>query len=245
MENQNLLTLKRDAENCPTLKFRDGQFLFSSVNEEGGIVERFLSDAHVREAFSGLPIDSGWFNLEVSSPAICRWGTGRFSEWSVAFIPPGHHKLELTNDGTGQPFTLERITAPLPGMVVFGIGVEHYIWAVKTEKLDPYQEIYRCPLPNVMQDASVCWGLLKPPRVTAKSIFEAWRLFISSTFNNHMANGKSKRSADDVRVVLKDMARAPQPAHYPVNDLVRQVSVTGVTLDQAIRGYFEMGKMPG
>lgn len=32
---------------------------------------------------------------------------------------------------------------------------------------------------------------------------------------------------------------------YPVDDLVRQVSQTGVTLDAAIRNFFETGEMPG
>jgi hypothetical protein len=137
------------------------------------------------------------------------------------------------------------MTAPLPGLVFFGISNQYFTWAVKTEKLLPFHEIYRCPLPNVMEDASICWGLLKPPQAKASTIFDAFKLFMTSTFNNHMASGKSKRSQDDVRIVLKDMSRAPEPAHYPVADLKRQVDVTGVTLDQAIRHYFEHGGMPG
>ncbi|HEX8708847.1 MAG TPA: hypothetical protein VF723_11435 [Pyrinomonadaceae bacterium] len=230
----------QSASNNPTIEFRDGQFLFRKTNLEGGLVERFISSAAVREAFSGIPIDSGWLK-----PEIVRWGDGRLGQWAVLFIPPGRHLLEITNDGSGRPFAVERIKTPLPGMVFFGLSNRYYAWAVKTETLEPYQEIYRCPLPNVMQDASICWGLLKPPMATPATIFEAWKLFITSTFNNHAASGKSRRCREDVRIVLKDMSRAPEPAHYPVNDLVRQVDRTGVTLDQAVRRFFEEGRMPG
>jgi hypothetical protein len=229
----------------PAIEFHNGQFLFRKVNLEGGVIERYVSHAAVKEAFSGLPIDSGWFNLELACPGICRWGNGRLGEWAVAFIPPARHELEITNDGTNKPFAVEKLKTPLPGMVFFGISNQYFTWAVKTERLLPFHELYRCPLPNVMQDGSICWGLLKPPFAKASTIFDAFKLFMTSTFNNHMANAKSKRMRDDVRVVLKDMSRAPLPSYYPVADLMRQVDVTGVTLDQAIRGFFETGKMPG
>lgn len=240
-DKERLITPIQSANNNPVLEFRDGQFLFRKTNLEGGLVERFISHASVREAFSGIPIDSGWLR-----PEIVRWGNGRLGEWVVAFIPPGRHTLEITNDGTGEPYAIERIATPLPGLVMFGISNQYYIYAVKTEQLDPFQEIKRCPLPNVMQDGSVCWGLLKPPHANPKTIFDAFKLFITSTFNNHAASGKSKKYRDDVRVLLKELASAGPEAAYPAKeDLIRQVDVTGVTLEQAVRGFFENGKMPG
>jgi hypothetical protein len=237
-----LKTPVQTAINNPVLEFRDGQFLYKWTDELGGAHEGFRSAASVREAFSGIPIDSGWL-----APEIVRWGTGRRGEWVVAFMPPQAYELELTTEINGQTASVDRIKAPLPGLVLFGIGVKYYIFAVKTERLDPYQEIKRCPLPNVDQDGLICWGLLKPPRASAKTIFEAFRLFMGSTFNNHYASGKSKERHDDVRLVLRGLAErlalqypgTEEVVRYPVKDLVRMVAETGIILDQAIRGYFE------
>jgi hypothetical protein len=278
------------AEN-PRVEFRDGQFLFRMANQEGGVTESFKSHASVREAFSGIAIDSGWLR-----PEIVRWGDGRVGEWAVAFIPPGVHELEITREevkrdtgeeGNGEtgagganeiggavPVTtgqaggidsslithhssLDRIRVPLPGLVFFGVGTTYFIWAVKTAELDPYLEVYRCPLPNVEANALICWGPLKPPRATARTIFDAVELFIKSTFNNHRCEGKSKKFRDDVRLVLRgvrtqdsglsteEAGKMPALPAYPVDDLVRQVDNVGVTLDTAIREYFETGEMAG
>ena len=142
---------------------------------------------------------------------------------------------------------IDRIRVPLPGLVWFGIATSYWIWAVKTETLQPHQEIYRAPLPNIYADGSICWGQVKPERMTAATFFKAYELFMGSTFNNHLANAKSKGQREDVRVMLRDLARAPydtRPEVYPVDDLMRQVDHVGVTLDQAMRSYFETGAIP-
>jgi hypothetical protein len=220
----------------------NGQFLYRAWTVARGYIEEFRSHAAVREAFSGIPIDTGWFNTGVTCPAVVRWGDGRLGEWTVAFIPPALHRLEITNDGSGEPFALEHPTVPLPGMVIFGMEFQYHIWAVKTERLEPYHEIYHCPLPNVYPDGAVCWGLLKPKKATAKTILDAFDLFIKSTFNNHFANGRSKTHRDDVRVMLRELAGQDR---FPAKEaLIRQVPVTGVTLDTAIREFFKTGNMP-
>jgi hypothetical protein len=247
----------------PRLEFRDGQFFFRMTNLEGGVTERYVSDAAVREAFSKIPIDSGWLR-----PEIARWGDGKHGEWAVAFFAPAVQELEVTRESAstadrgpqtgdatvaGQPSPVEselqRLRVPLPGLVFFGMGTQYFIWAVKTAKLEPFQEIFRAPLPNVYTDGKVCWGMVKPPRANARSIFTAFDLFIKSTFNNHLASGKSKRAGDDVRGVLRKLADPvvsnQQREHwaYPIEDLVRQVANVGVTLDKALREFMETGAM--
>jgi hypothetical protein len=254
--NERLLAPIQNATECPRLEFREGQTMFSMTNHEGGRVERFISIAAVKEAFTGVPIDSGWLD-----PRIVRWQTGKFGEACVAFFPPQIYELELTRENAGEadtPYslnvTVDHVRTPLPGLVFFGVQGEYYIWAVKTEALDPFREIYRCPLPNVEADGKICWGPFKPPRCSAKAIFEAFELFIKSTFNNHRANGKSKAQPEDVRLMLRETAKEwadPEPSsrharaiYYWTEDLIRQVEHTGVTLDKAIRGFFETGAMP-
>ncbi len=237
--NEALMTPTQDATTNPYLEFRDGQCLFRMVSLNGTVMERLISWEAVREAATGIPIDSGWL-----APEVVRWGTGRMGDWAVAFIPPGRHQLELTTGTPGVDETLERVTAPLPGMVIFGIATKYWAWAVRSERLNPSDELYRAPLPNVMQDAAICWGELKPPVASARSILKSWQIFQTSTFNNHAANAKSKSHSDDVRELLKGLARAGDYAQYPVQDLVRQVE-SGVTLDRVIRDFFESGEMPG
>lgn len=240
MINEALLSPVQDAQTNPALEFRDGQALLRMPTQGGTTVERFISMEALREAATGIPVDSGWLG-----PEIVRWGTGRLGDWAVAFIPPGRHQIELTSGVPGESETVERITAPLPGMVIFGIARKYFVFAQKSDKCEPHQEVYRAPLPNVIQDASVCWGLLQPPQASPRTILKAWELFITSTFNNHAASGKSKRNREDGREVLRELAGAGDDARYPVEDLVRQVEHTGVTLDKVIRVFFETGEMPG
>jgi hypothetical protein len=237
--NESLLTPVQDGHTNPVLEMADGQFLFRMTSLAGTQIEKFVSPAAVREAFTKIPVDSEWL-----APGVARWGIFRGVEWAVLFVPPRPHDLELTEyDGTPDE-RAGRIHVSLPGMVFFGAGSKYFAWAVKTAHLDPFQEIYRAPLPNVMPDASVCWGATKPPNASARAIAEAWNLFAyRTTFNNHAANAKSKREPEDVRRVLRACAETGEA--YPTGDLVRQVGQTGVTLDAAFRGYFETGVMPG
>lgn len=240
--NESLLTPVQNGHTNPTLEMCGGQFLFRGRTEGGTTIEKLVSAAALREAFTGVPVDSGWFLPCVAG--VARWGIARGVEWAVIFLPPSLHNLELTEHDGSPEEAVSRIAAPLPGMVMFGVGSKYFVWAVKTPKLDPYQEIYRAPLPNVMADASVCWGAQKPPHATGRSAAEAWVLFAyKTTFNNHAANAKSKSEPEDVRRVLRAHAESGEP--YPVADLVRQKAQTGVTLDAAVRNFFETGVMPG
>jgi len=224
----------------PRLELYSGQYLFTAADHTGAVHEKLVSASAVREAFTKIKIDSGWI-----APEVRRWGTGKDGDWAVMYLPPQMHTLELISEAPEAKGGVVHISTPLPGMVMFGMGVDYYLWAVKSEELEPYKEIYRAPLPNVEPDGGICFGTHQPPRCTSTSIKQAWKVFITTPFNNHRCDGKSKRSSEDVRVVLRDMARAPRPCQYPIADLVRQVPNTGVTLDQAIRGFFEDGEMPG
>src|ERR1051325_10269820 len=149
---ESLRMLVQSANENPRLEFRDGQFLFVTTNLEGGMIERFISNAAAREAFSGIPVDSGWLR-----PEAVRWGDGRHGEWAIAFIPPGVHELEISFELTeadrerdrevgrmasSEGRRLERLHVPLPGLVWFGLGTQYYLWAVKAHQLEPNYEIY-------------------------------------------------------------------------------------------------------
>ena len=239
---QKLATPLQNGTYNPRIEFDEGQLLFSMMNQAGGIRQWYISEAAARAAFSELPVDSKWFNRELTCPGVCRWGDGGLGEWAVLFIPPAIHRLEISNDGSGEPYKADHLDVPLPALAFFGLNNNYYVFAMKTPTLDPYQELYCCPLPNVYASGEVCWGYLKPPRADARSIVDAWALFIKSTFNNHMANGKSKRCREDVRELLRELGGA---ADYPLKDLVQLHENGGRILDRVIREYFETGEMAG
>ncbi len=228
----------------PTIEIADGQFLFRCAGENGLMVEQFRSAAAVREAFTGIPVDTGWLAPNLHAGGVVRWGAFRGVEWAVMYLPPSVHSLELTDmDGTPEE-TCMRYDAPLPGVVWCGFGTQYFAFAVKTRHLDPGQELYRAPLPNVMQDGSVCWGMSKPPHTSGKGIAEAWALFAyKTTFNNHVVHAKSKREPEDCRRLLRALAATGEA--YPADDLRRQDAEHGATLSKAIEGFFETGVMPG
>ena len=66
--NDRLLGVVQTATEFPRLEFLDGQARFAMTNHEGGRIERFMSMAAVREAFTNVPIDSGWLR-----PEVVRW----------------------------------------------------------------------------------------------------------------------------------------------------------------------------
>lgn len=241
MRPEDLLSPQQDGAVGPRLEFLDGQVRLAMRTMGGLNIERYLSWAAVREAATGIPIDSGWL-----APEVIRWGTGRGGDWAVAWIPPGQHRLEITNGTPGQDESVERLLVPLPGLVLFGTKTTYFVWAQKTEQASPHHEVFRAPLPNVYlgldrehHAGEICWGDLKPPICTGRTIADAFRLFIGSTFNAHATSEKSKRHREDVRIMLRTAAAAG--GAYPVEDLVRVVDRTGATLDQMMRGILEGG----
>lgn len=242
--NTSLVKLVQNGHTNPLIEFADGQIVAHLVTEAGTRIPKLISAATFREAATGIPVDSGWLKPNFAFGGVCRWGVHRGVEWAVTFLPPSVHRVELTDaDGTPE----ERVAwheVPLPGVAWVGVGSKYFAFAVRTPRLDPYQELYRCPLPNVMQDGSVCWGMSKPPLSTGTGIAEAWALFAyRTTFNNHVVGAKSKREPEDVRRLLRSLAQSGEA--YPVEDLVRQVADGGMTLDKAIKQFFETGVMPG
>jgi hypothetical protein len=207
----------------------DGQYLYQSQAEYGSIRYKFLSAHSVRSAFSREPVDSGWL-----APEICRWGYGPSGQWAVMFIPPASYTLWLPSlvaaPGNGTPGHTEgqdqelnggwlAVQVPLPGLVLAGAGQQYYIWAVKAREFSPQLAAYHAPLPNVYPDGRICWGSNQVGPVTAQYLREAWKLFIGSPFNAHLAQRKSKRCNPNILDQLRKLGAANRKA-YPAGDLL-------------------------
>ena len=166
-----------------------------------------LSPTALRIAEGNEPIDSGWIG-----EGVVRWGTGNFGDWVVKFIPP--QRILLDCDELGQ------VQIPMPAMVFVGKNFTYWLWAIKTQIFDPNACLFHAPLPNVyMPSGKVCWGKNQHPSASTQSINQAWNLFISSPFNSHLSNGKSKRSTNDVRSQLLALHQHKNST-YPLKDLV-------------------------
>jgi hypothetical protein len=214
----------------PTLIFRAGQYHVKMQDQNGSVYEKIVSPAAVREAFTNEVIDSGWLPQEVRRYGICRFG-----EWFLAFLPPARYEIPLESDEEGAERGVVKIIAPLPGLIFFGCLTKYFVWAVKTEAFDPKAEVYHAPLPNVGMDSPkeppglICYGYHQPLKCRAATFMKAWQLFMETPFNNHTADGKSRKFPEDVRLMLRELAAQVEGAvgidHagsivYPVDDLL-------------------------
>ncbi|WP_019488098.1 hypothetical protein [Kamptonema formosum] len=192
------------------LLFIEGGTYILHYQSAGSSKYKCLSPATLRAAFANTPIDSGWINPE---SGIVRWGTGSVGEWTIKFVPPQKHEIDLLES---------KHLVPLPAMVFFGLKSDYWVWAIKGSKFDPEAEAFHVPLPNVYLHSyqscgRICWGDNKPPVASPNNITKAWEMFISSPFNGHLSDGKSRAQPSDVRGQLE---KAVKRSSYPVKDLI-------------------------
>ncbi len=203
------------------LLFLEGQYaLYHDSNGEAAL--KMLSPASVRAAFGKLPVDSGWL-----APAVRRWGHTPKGEYAVMFLPAGIYPLRLTHDEAVKADgarRFARLEVPLPALVFAGRGTAYAVWACAETEPAPTATACHAPLPNVHPDGAICFGENHPPKASPATIQAAWELFIASPFNGHLARGKSRAHADDVRLQLLALATNKTMETgsntYPIRDLV-------------------------
>ncbi len=185
------------------VRYRDGD----------GILTKAVSPETIRTAFLNEPIDSGWL-----TPEVRRWGHTPAGQFAVMFIPAQKHTLRITNLSKAHSKNGRvRIEVPLPALVFAGLGDKYALWAVAEDLPTPKARVYRAPLPNVDANGRICWGNNTPPLAAPDTLAQAWKLFITSPFNNHMMGGASQEFNNDVREQLI----ACESFHsYPIADLV-------------------------
>jgi hypothetical protein len=165
-----------------------------------------LSPETLQKAFRIERIDTGWLPAH-----IVRCGSNTTGEWSVLFVPPGQHTIELQETGMLQ--------VPLPGLVMVGVGRDYRLWAVSTKQFQPEAMGYCAPLPNVYENGKICWGTHHPPISEVQSVTHTWKLFMSSPFNQDLVSGKSRSCDSDIRQHLMALSNRRRKS-YPCQDLV-------------------------
>jgi PRTRC genetic system protein B len=201
------------------------QYLFRHRAKNGAVVFKFVSPAAVRAAFAEETIDTDWLPRDAR-----RWGIGKRGEWIVITFPPQKHRLSFA-DENGKTMSLE---IPMPALAFFGYGQRYYLWAFKDNELGSETMLFAAPLPNLDANGAICFGGNVVPKASAKSIQEAWRLFLASPFTNHSANGKSREYPNDVRTQLMRLAEKRR-RRYPPDDLVSLNRTAERVISDAVR----------
>ncbi len=228
------------------LFLKDDQCVFGYQNHHGIECWKYLSAETLRQAFSQLPVDTGWL-----PKGVVRWGIRGNEEWAVLFIPAGKYPLiirhedkegetvvsvpeEETTPHIPQSLTAKQLT-PLPAFIFAGKANNYYLWAVKDKSFNPAGKLYVAPLPNLAQDGSICFGNTHPPRASTSTIWTAWQVFIQSAFNHHHIQGKCRTEPQDIRELLERLSGQPK---FPQGELMgyQGRETKGVTVDQAING---------
>ncbi len=211
----------------------DITFLWTDEYQKDQTFCKNVSPVDVRRAMNNIPVDTGWL-----APRVRRWGMSARGVFVVAYIPPQIHNLRLNNTWEGRFGTkrIIRLRCPLPGFVFAGRGTDYRVWAL-AEDFSPSAVVHCPPLPNTYGSGDICWGSNEPPACTPETILEAWKIFITSPFNDHLLGGQS-RSQKDVREVLLALAEAEASA-YPVKDLVPVNRL--MTVDAVVQSYLTEG----
>jgi PRTRC genetic system protein B len=203
------------------------QYLFRYRTKDNGTAYKFVSAASVRAAFAEETIDTNWLPSNVR-----RWGIGNHGEWIVITFPPQIHRLSFVDENDERKtMTLE---LPMPALAFFGYGQRYYLWAFKDAELKGDTNLYAAPLPNVDANGAICFGSNLVPKVSAKTITEAWHILLASPFTNHSVNGKSCKYPDDVRKQLIRLAERRR-RHYPLDDLVSLNRTANMVIDGMLR----------
>ncbi len=215
------------------ITFLPGQYILRLRNDDGSIRIKPVSGAALRAAFAHEPIDSGWL-----SPHLRRWGHTERGQFAVLTIPAQKHALRLTSlDRQIHPECSHgraRIEVALPPLLFAGVGTEYALWALAEDAFSPVAPVYHAPLPNVHANGRICWGRNTPPPCSPEAIAEAWKLFITSPFNNHLMGGSSRAFDDDVREQLLHMAFL-NVASYRQDDLVPLRAVAHEVVQQLVK----------
>ena len=218
----------------------DITFLWTDEREQstkGTTYCKNVEPAQVKAILGDIPVDSGWL-----PPHVRRWGLSSHGIFVVAFIQPQVYDLRLTNTWDKPRFGAKkvlRLRCPLPGFVFAGRGTDYRVWAL-AEDFSPLAKLQRAPLPNTyVSEGSICWGSNVPPVCAPDTILNAWKVFITSPFNDHLVGGQSQ-SQKDVREVLLQLAEAEANV-YPVKDLV---PCQQYTVDAAVRQFIGLSSSP-
>lgn len=173
------------------------------------------------------------FTTTAQASGLLPWGTIATGQlyghpFFVQYIPPRPISLTITR-AHGQ----HSRAFQTPGLVWAGWTHDYRIWALAGPASPDRLDIPLCaaPFPNCYADGTICWGSVdEQGAATAATLGPTLDVFLrDSAFNDHLANGKSRRHPQSIVALYAEL---DVDAPYPVNDLVPAT----VTLEQVVTG---------
>jgi len=116
---------------------------------------------------------------------------------------------------------------PLPDLVMIRTTIDnkapqYRVYALKGRPTTLDVELFNCPLPNVFNSGSICWGTVKQVEadgLKSNSLAADWSVLLGSPFGNHALHNKSKSEPSDIRKLLVALEKR-NARLYPRRDLI-------------------------
>ena len=203
------------------LFLKSDELLFQWQDETDNLQSKLIAYQDARIAFAKLDHDTGWL-----PSGIIRVGRNPRGAWIVYIAPP-----QIITISTDQH---EVLTIPIPMSLFVGWDRRYYLFALKGKAFDVNQPVYCAPYPNVYDNGRICWGSHKVPIVTPLNIEQTWKLFFATTFNAHIASGKTKTHADNALDLLRELSTAKKKS-FPSKEFVPKAHSVTSCLDSLLR----------
>lgn len=197
------------AEVCVSITSGQAYVSYLEGNQENHVP---ISMAQALRIFSDCDIDTGWL-----PPGVARCAETSRGSMVLSYRPPSPATILLD----GRKGEIDALTIPLPGLAMLGVDTKYYLWSLKEAAFSQEAIIHHAPLPNINGDGTVCFGANKVPRASGDSVSKVWALFWESPFSDHSVQGKSGAHPNDIRKVIRDLAKRRRARAYPTADLVR------------------------
>lgn len=203
------------------LFLRSDELLFQWHDETNNLQSKLIAHQDARIAFAKMEDDTGWL-----SSGVIRAGRNSRGAWVVYVAPP-----QLMNISTDQN---EALLIPIPMSLFVGWGHRYYVFALQGKTFAPNNPVYRAPYPNVYDNGRICWGSHKVPVVAPLTIGQTWKFFFATTFNSHIASGKTRTHPDNALDLLRELSVARRRS-FPASELVKQSHSVNACLDSLLK----------
>lgn len=203
------------------LFLKSDELLFQWNDETNNLQSKLIAHQDARIAFAKMEADTGWL-----PNGVVRAGRNPRGAWVVYVAAP-----QIVTISTDQN---EALTIPIPMSLLVGWGHRYYLFALKGKMFDVNSPVYCAPYPNVYDNGRICWGSHKVPTVTPLNIEKTWKLYFSTTFNAHIASGKTKRHSDNALDLLRELSAAKRKT-FPAGEFVRYAYSVNSCIDNLLR----------
>ena len=193
------------------LYFLPGQYLFATFGEDRETVKA-LSCEQVTRAFRDIHTDTGWLGRRVL----------RYREAPEGNAIISYEPASLRNIFVQLPSgSVERLTVPLPTLILLGKGKDYYLWATISQRVSARTHLAVAPLPNIGSGAQgkICFGKNEVPETHPATLASVWKLIFETPFNQDNTNDKCVSESRDVRHLLGKLSH-DKAKKFPSTELL-------------------------